>query len=508
MQKIWEQRPDEKVEDYDFFKIYLDLEPKRSLKKIAEITGKGKDKFKKLSAKFDWQSRVKAYDADKAQGVLNMEELKKVGENPAEEPKVENNPAPLAQDTPADDAPADEVEEPDATNGDISENDNPPAPVVPIVSIPQTDITFADIFNLQFNDLTTETIFDNGNSDSEKGDIHFKAGTFFHIRAGIQFIEVRRRLNETGYGKFSSWIKKHNANYRNIYNDIKVAEFVLQFSEDEFFFFLNNFGISAILEFSKHSKDEVLKFLEEYPDADKLSVRKLHEELQLQLAEKNIELEDQRCRADEAEQQQTTLQLDNENLQEDNNRLNGQVGNLQQRNLQLVDENTNIKKELLETQKQLQTLQETRNADIQKAKADVQAQFQQKLSNVEKQSTIDVVEKVPADYDKTKEDLATAKTTIEEKDKEIEDLKAQITAAAPKTFEDLPDEMNFAIVELDAVKSLLIPFKLNADIDTLKKQLELFKRTKIQIDGGLKSTVADLYAYISLLKNFCDEDEN
>ena len=130
-QPIYCQQDGETEGDFALFWQYLNFDKfytkgkckgKRKLIAFANLIGRSHQHIKNISGSNCWTPRAEAFDKDKAQGVLNME-------NPAKEPKVENNPAPLAQDTPADDAPADEVKEPDATSGDISENDNPPAPV-------------------------------------------------------------------------------------------------------------------------------------------------------------------------------------------------------------------------------------------------------------------------------------------------------------------------------------------------------------------------------------------
>ena len=62
---VWEKKLDETTKAYKWFCSYRDLGPERSLVKVAQNAGKGKNykvQLERWSLKYDWVSRCEAYD--------------------------------------------------------------------------------------------------------------------------------------------------------------------------------------------------------------------------------------------------------------------------------------------------------------------------------------------------------------------------------------------------------------------------------------------------------------
>lgn len=60
--ELWEQWANEPIEEYLIFKQWLDLQPKRLLSKLSEITNKSIQYLVDLKKKNEWDIRAKAYD--------------------------------------------------------------------------------------------------------------------------------------------------------------------------------------------------------------------------------------------------------------------------------------------------------------------------------------------------------------------------------------------------------------------------------------------------------------
>lgn len=60
--ELWEQWANEPVEDYLVFKKWLELQPKRLISKLSELTGKSTSYISSLKEKYEWDIRTQAYD--------------------------------------------------------------------------------------------------------------------------------------------------------------------------------------------------------------------------------------------------------------------------------------------------------------------------------------------------------------------------------------------------------------------------------------------------------------
>jgi hypothetical protein len=63
MPHLFEQQPRESSKAFAAFTLYLSLGPQRSLAAVAQKLAKSEQLLKRWSAKFEWPSRVQAYDA-------------------------------------------------------------------------------------------------------------------------------------------------------------------------------------------------------------------------------------------------------------------------------------------------------------------------------------------------------------------------------------------------------------------------------------------------------------
>ena len=60
--KPWERLPDESTEAYEAFKVYRDMEGKRSQNRVGEKLGKSDTLMSRWSADYDWVKRAQAWD--------------------------------------------------------------------------------------------------------------------------------------------------------------------------------------------------------------------------------------------------------------------------------------------------------------------------------------------------------------------------------------------------------------------------------------------------------------
>src|SRR5215831_12037061 len=63
MPHLFEQQPRESSKAFAAFNLYLNLGPQRSLAAVGQKLGKSKVVIERWSSKFEWPSRVQAYDA-------------------------------------------------------------------------------------------------------------------------------------------------------------------------------------------------------------------------------------------------------------------------------------------------------------------------------------------------------------------------------------------------------------------------------------------------------------
>ena len=76
--KPWDQQPDEPPDHYGWFKVYLTLPIPRHLVRVAEIVGANPASgwIGKIARKWRWKERAAALDADRAQRLAVLSELR------------------------------------------------------------------------------------------------------------------------------------------------------------------------------------------------------------------------------------------------------------------------------------------------------------------------------------------------------------------------------------------------------------------------------------------------
>lgn len=459
--KIWEQRPDEKAEDYDFFKIYLELEPKRSLKKVAEITGQGKDKFKKLSAKFDWQSRVKAYDADKTEGVVDSApaDRKKPADENATADNVKDwevatshsrllalNATPVQNDS------VTAIENTGGTFNLTTETLQPKnaasgAFEAPQVPPPQDSTTLLPVADLPAPSRTLDQLADDFNLKIAKGDSRVKEGLFFYIDAGKTLLTAKKLVK---HGDWESWLKSKSQ------YPIRRAQKLMQLA-DRFGFltdtaeFVERVSLTQMLELLALPAGEEQDFLDKLTVEGKELVGMSKQELREEVKAHNAEIE--------------RLQQEKEAEKERADKLQGRLDLFVDK---LATAKTDIDRFKKDRDDQLTKKQQAEKnfRDAQKVidqKSFENESLQKKIQELENKPPVTVEftrDVIPPDYEKTKKALADSQ-------EQISKLQEQITAA-PADTESLKSEIaQLKSTQADAAKRAEAFAKINTAADII-----------------------------------------
>lgn len=412
--KIWEQRSDEKAEDYGYFKIYLDIEPKRSLKKVAEITGEGEDKFKKLSAKFDWQSRVKAYDADKAaEGVTDSATADTAdlvttalvlghAINPARAEVAENtgDTFSLTTETPVPKTPF---------NGAFE------APQVPP---PQDSTTLLPVADLPAPSRTLDQLADDFNLKIAKGDSRIKEGLVFYIDAGRDLSIAKKFVK---HGDWEIWLKSKSQ------YPIRRAQKYMQLA-DRFGYLVDkpeiaeNLSVTQLFELLSLPEGEEQNFIDKLTAEGKALADMTQKETRAEVKDYNAELAAARADAEKEKSRADKLQgqLD---------LFSNKIANAKAEIAKKTSENDKLQKQIKELENN-PTVVEVDSEETKKALANSQEQ----ISKLKEQ-----IAAAPADTESLKSEIAQLKSTQADAAKRAEafvkiNTAADIIATVDKNF--------------------------------------------------------------------------
>lgn len=420
MQNIWEQLPEENIEQYGYFQKFLKLE-NRTLQNLAEQTGKGVSALKKYSANYNWVNRAQAYDEyNTAAGVSDS--------------------VPNGDTTP----PVEDVQELQEINSGVVTDDAGESFALSSDNATETTTTSSATATtaLTVSETTTPTktleeLAEAYQYEVNQSNLHWRQSFFHYVASGKILIEVKERLKNTR-GAFTNWLKENFPSSRSsAYDRLKLAEWCNDLTQEEFETLSLKLSPSHLLAMTNLTPEEVFGFIEEKAAqgvlVEDMNTRILREEV------KNYKTENEQLRQD-----LNAANKEVEQLKEHSSGTDQQL-HVVQNGYKEQEKKTKITQQELEDAKKEIETKDAKYAELQKA-------FEE-LKNKPPVEVIKTLEVVPADYESNKE-------TIKEQNKRILDLQGQVDSATA--------DANAAKTEqADAVKRAEVFAKLNTISDLL-----------------------------------------
>lgn len=420
MQNIWEQLPEENIEQYGYFQKFLKLE-NRTLQNLAEQTGKGVSALKKYSANYNWVNRAQAYDEyNTAAGVSDS--------------------VPNGDTTP----PVEDVQELQEINSYVVTDDAGESFALSSDNATETTTTSSATATtaLTVSETTTPTktleeLAEAYQYEVNQSNLHWRQSFFHYVASGKILIEVKERLKNTR-GAFTNWLKENFPSSRSsAYDRLRLAEWCKDLTQEEIKELSLKLSPSHLLAMTNLTPEEVFGFIEEK-------------------AAQGVIVEDMTTR---------TLREEVKNLQQDLTDANKEIENLKAYSSGVDKQLHVVQNGYKEQEKKAETVRQ----DLEDAKKEIEtkdakyAELQKTVEELKNTPPVEVIKTqdvVPADYESNKQ-------TVKEQKERISELQSQVNSATTDANAAKAKLTEMESKQADAVKRAEVFAKLNTISDLL-----------------------------------------